>query len=182
MYGPTWPVLSRIALLDSAPAYRSRAERDLCGRGATSPATSDLDGYTRDTCVVTFVLPGGLGTCAGKANPTHRPWRLPRCGMLSRARGDQVPVRRVTRLCVRFETAPVVKAGDAGEMNSTYARRTLAMLWSCSVLVGGSLGLANSLPGWITLAFVALGPPAILQHLWREPGLTTSQQIQASLR
>ena len=67
-------------------------------------------------------------------------------------------------------------------MNSLYAKGTLVMLWSCSVLVGGALGAAHSLPGWITVVFVALGPPAILLHLWREPVPTTSEQIQDSLR
>lgn len=67
-------------------------------------------------------------------------------------------------------------------MNHLYIRIALPVLWSCSVVAAGALGLASSPAQWLAVTLVAVVPPAIGLHFSRTPVQTTSQAIQDALR
>jgi hypothetical protein len=87
----------------------------------------------------------------------------------------------VAWLCVP-EQRRVAPTRHAVRMNPFQMRLALFTLWSCTTVAAGAVGLARSPAQWLTIALVALVPPAIAVHFSREPIKSTSQNIQDVLK
>jgi hypothetical protein len=67
-------------------------------------------------------------------------------------------------------------------MPTDYVKAAVTGAWILGVgTLGFALGVA-SLVGWIVLALLSLGPPAVMLQLWRTPAPTMSESIRDEFR
>ena len=67
-------------------------------------------------------------------------------------------------------------------MNLLSLKGIVALSWACSVVTLGLVAQTSAITGWVTLLLVAMLPPAVLMHRWKEPLPSMSRHIQAAPR
>jgi hypothetical protein len=83
---------------------------------------------------------------------------------------------------VQFGTADQVAGGYTRLMVSENTKTLLFVAWVIAVgLAAIAIGI-TSVPNWIVVACVAVGPPLVVRSFWRAPEQTISESIHAARR
>jgi hypothetical protein len=83
---------------------------------------------------------------------------------------------------VQFRTADHVGGGYTRLMPSERIKTLLFVAWVIVVCLAAIVIGTTSVPNWIVVACVAIGPPLVVRNFWRGPEQTLSESIHEARR